>query len=297
MEQCRYPVDLTEPEQLLHLGDLRASARNLEFEAIIQAEHGERDAAVQTLSDSIRFAHTISGEPLLISQLIRFACCALNINGLERVLNRITMTDDQLRRLSIEIRGGEDPQALGRAFAGERCFQADFSVRAFEMTRDRWAVMGRKPPLAEMLWLRFCSVSGLLQLRLIHYLDTTDKCIKAAQSPFPSRLESFRALDIKTKNRDHYRDILAREARCIALLRTAQTALGMERYRLAHGKLSDSLADLAPAYLAAVPIDPFDGQPLRYKKLAKGYVVYSVGEDGKDDGGDEKKDITFTVER
>jgi hypothetical protein len=26
-------------------------------------------------------------------------------------------------------------------------------------------------------------------------------------------------------------------------------------------------------------------------------VVYSVGEDGRDDGGDEKKDITFTVER
>jgi hypothetical protein len=46
-----------------------------------------------------------------------------------------------------------------------------------------------------------------------------------------------------------------------------------------------------------LPLDPFDGQPLRYKKLPKGYVVYSNGEDGKDDGGDEKKDITFTVER
>jgi len=26
-------------------------------------------------------------------------------------------------------------------------------------------------------------------------------------------------------------------------------------------------------------------------------VVYSVGEDGKDDGGDEKRDVTFIVER
>jgi hypothetical protein len=26
-------------------------------------------------------------------------------------------------------------------------------------------------------------------------------------------------------------------------------------------------------------------------------VVYSVGEDGKDDGGDEKKDVTLVVER
>jgi hypothetical protein len=61
-----------------------------------------------------------------------------------------------------------------------------------------------------------------------------------------------------------------------------------------------------PTYLAAVPTDPFDGQPLRYKKLAKGYIVYSVGENGKDDGGDQTvsartgwktPDITFTVER
>jgi hypothetical protein len=36
---------------------------------------------------------------------------------------------------------------------------------------------------------------------------------------------------------------------------------------------------------------------LRYKKLAKGYVVYRIGEDGKDDAGDEKKDETFIEER
>ena len=41
----------------------------------------------------------------------------------------------------------------------------------------------------------------------------------------------------------------------------------------------------------------FDGQPLRDKKLAKGYVVYRFGEDGKDDGGDEKKDVAFIVKR
>ena len=49
--------------------------------------------------------------------------------------------------------------------------------------------------------------------------------------------------------------------------------------------------------MRAMPDDPFNGRPLRYKKLVKGYAVYSVGEDGKDDGGDEKKDVTFVVER
>ena len=58
--------------------------------------------------------------------------------------------------------------------------------------------------------------------------------------------------------------------------------------------------------MEAIPEDPFDGRPLRYKKLEKGYVVYSIGPDGVDDGGLEKApadpdadppDITFTVER
>jgi hypothetical protein len=71
----------------------------------------------------------------------------------------------------------------------------------------------------------------------------------------------------------------------------------MERYRLANGVLPDSLGDLVPRFVDVVPADPYDGRPLRYQKLTKGYVVYSVGEDGNDDGGDEKKDITFTVER
>ena len=57
-----------------------------------------------------------------------------------------------------------------------------------------------------------------------------------------------------------------------------------------------------------MPLDPFDGSPLRYKLFSKGYVVYSIGPDGHDDGGKEPptkrrstarvpEDITFTVER
>jgi hypothetical protein len=36
-----------------------------------------------------------------------------------------------------------------------------------------------------------------------------------------------------------------------------------------------------------MPHDPMDGKPLRYRLNSGGtYVLYSVGEDGKDDGGD-----------
>ena len=77
----------------------------------------------------------------------------------------------------------------------------------------------------------------------------------------------------------------------IARLRACVTALAVERYRLAKGKLPDGLGDLVGEYLESVPADPFTGQMLKYKKLQQGYVVYSVGKDGKDDGGVEQEGL------
>ena len=39
------------------------------------------------------------------------------------------------------------------------------------------------------------------------------------------------------------------------------------------------------AGLPAVPPDPFDGKPMRLAKIGGNPVVYSVGKDGRDDGG------------
>lgn len=47
-----------------------------------------------------------------------------------------------------------------------------------------------------------------------------------------------------------------------------------------------TLVALVPAFLPAVPHDPMDHQSLRYRLEADGrYVLYSIGVDGKDDGG------------
>jgi hypothetical protein len=61
--------------------------------------------------------------------------------------------------------------------------------------------------------------------------------------------------------------------------------LAVERYRQARGDWPASLDKLVPGYLAFVPLDPLDGKPLRYRRLADGVVVYSVGPDREDNGG------------
>jgi hypothetical protein len=75
------------------------------------------------------------------------------------------------------------------------------------------------------------------------------------------------------------------EATYAAPREMAQVLLAVERYRLSHGVLPDAIDSLVPQYCAAVPEDPHDGKPLWYKRLDRGYMVYSVGEDGRDDGG------------
>jgi hypothetical protein len=70
-----------------------------------------------------------------------------------------------------------------------------------------------------------------------------------------------------------------------ALIRTAIAALAAERFRLDHARWPESLDQLAPKYLRAVPNDPFARGPLKLRKLRDGLFVYSVGYDGRDDGG------------
>ena len=99
-----------------------------------------------------------------------------------------------------------------------------------------------------------------------------------------------------------------KEADSFARIRLAITAIAIERFRLARGKLPENLNELTPQFLTNVPTDPFNDEPLLYHRLSKGYVIYSVGLDGHDDGGRERRrvtkftdktsyDITFIVER
>ena len=68
-------------------------------------------------------------------------------------------------------------------------------------------------------------------------------------------------------------------------LRLLLVKLAVGGYAAEHGTPPERLADLVPAYLASVPTDPFDGQPLRYRRDGSGYRCWSVGPDGRDDQG------------
>lgn len=66
----------------------------------------------------------------------------------------------------------------------------------------------------------------------------------------------------------------------------ALTGIALRRHELRRGNLPAALAQLGPEFLPVSPRDPVDGKPLRYRQAADGFVLYSIGKDGVDDGGD-----------
>jgi hypothetical protein len=70
------------------------------------------------------------------------------------------------------------------------------------------------------------------------------------------------------------------------LVHQATIACALERFRIANGTYPDSLDAVKLADGKPLPLDGMDGKPMRYRKTADGkYALWSVGFDGKDDGG------------
>jgi Tfp pilus assembly protein PilE len=79
---------------------------------------------------------------------------------------------------------------------------------------------------------------------------------------------------------------VARFARVQSWADLAQVACALERYRLANGQFPETLEALAPKFIAKLPHDVINGQPLKYQRTDDGqFVLYSVGSNETDDGG------------
>ncbi len=56
----------------------------------------------------------------------------------------------------------------------------------------------------------------------------------------------------------------------------------IEKYRIAHGNLPESLDQLPTEIVSPLLKDRFTGNPIKYFKTDNGYRLYSVGRDGAD---------------
>jgi len=67
--------------------------------------------------------------------------------------------------------------------------------------------------------------------------------------------------------------------------RNLRVAFALAAYQRDHGRYPMKLDALTPDYLTAVPLDLFTGKPLVYRPADNGYLLYSFGVNGIDEGG------------
>jgi hypothetical protein len=83
-------------------------------------------------------------------------------------------------------------------------------------------------------------------------------------------------------------------ARNQTMVNQALVACGLERYRLAHNKYPEALAELEPDFVHKLPHEVIiiNDQPFKYRRLAGDkFLLYSVGWNGVDDGGTRGKTV------
>jgi hypothetical protein len=305
--RSRYPIRLADgwDTRLPHLAKTKEAVSLLSAEALLRATDDDADQATQAFLAAGRLAASLSEEPLVISQLVRYADWGILLAHLERALSLTRFTEGQLASLQKLIEAGERPGAAVRALAAEEvcglsvfanpeAMAAAFTQGAAAVRQDQNSSRMGFLPAAGVSLYRF---SGLLKRDEAFYCDTMGKHLAALELSYPARFAAAQqvAAITNTPNRWYIfsRMLLpalgrvhVREADHVALVRVAATALALERFRLAHtNALPDKLEQLTPAWCRALATDPIDGKPLRYKTHGTSYTVYGIGGDAQDEGG------------
>ena len=323
MDRSRYPINLSEPPltNFSHLSALKGAAHVLRAQAAVAVAQTNTAMATEAMVGIFSAGRTMAAEPLYISQLVGYAIDAIGIQTLQFALNTTAFTESQLMVLQRAVAKSDDLESAARGLMGERAY---FISSLADPERYAAAARSMSPTgieeiLSETIVLPITRVTGFWQRDMRFGIDALTTNIAFARLPDPQRFHSAtnsRALVTQAKRRYYIMTGLLlpalekyalRDANHHAQLRTALVGIAIERFRLAHdGKVPGDLSSLMPAYLSQVPVDPYDGLPLRYKPTNDTYIVYSIGPDAKDDGGIEPPagskpkalwDVTFIVER
>jgi hypothetical protein len=281
---------------LLDLSGYRFATKLLHLDTRLKLIDGDVAAAADNLELAINVAGALDTHPTVTGQLVQIAAQAVSGSAVECILGtgEVDAATLKLWQERFSSMAAQDDQFRG-ALLGER---AAF-VQILEMLAN--GEMPVKQGGNGIVSFQGSGTFGLLpefffrknQLRGAKLLT---QVLEASDEPL-RQIELAMQVESKTEELSRFyflvktfaADVLGRACELRLLLNSYLecTAVGLaaERYRLDEGSFPESLDDLVPKYLAAVPIDPFDGQPLKYIRIEGGVEVYTIAADREDNGG------------
>jgi hypothetical protein len=302
-----------------HLQAIRNAENWLKLAALHHLRHHNTEVATQYVLAVAKLTHFGQDERLLISQVHRYQRGMTGLNLTWEALQIPGMTDEQLSTLEQAWRASGVVENTASILEMDRLFYRN----SFERTRQLlgWSALrtnlfycsrGESGPsdLSEFFsdvrdglhavtwrvaWL------GQDELRFLHryqwMLDRARNAIARrdwsafglSDKDFPSAQGFYdrRRFLLSDAHTPAIEFALRRVLEFETQREMTIAAIGIKRYQLRTGKLPSDLTALVTEYLPQLPHDWMDGMPLRYHENPDGtFTLYSVGLDGRDDGGD-----------
>jgi hypothetical protein len=263
----------------------------LQLDVIEQAEDGDLKGAIRSCKAVLNATRSLGDEPLIISQLIRMAGVGVAYCTIQRVLNQGEADAEDLLALQNLLQEEARFPRLLVALRGERAGMhelldaleaGDMSISSVVDLTSNNVQLKRPSKLQEVL-----AVTARDSIREQHpqFLAMSTEAIRIAALPPQQRAAAFADLTEAYKGNlanpvraliPAYEKIDQAARRTDCQLQCLITALALERFRQHNHRWPDTLAQLVPDYLSAVPLDPEDGEPLRFQRREDRVVLYSL---------------------
>jgi hypothetical protein len=269
------PIDWRDPMNAMfpQYAEHREQARLLYIASRTHADAGELSEATRCALDAVALGVLVGSDGPLIGYLVGNACESIGHKALWELVDRLdaaTATQVLVRLDTIEKRR----VPLAKAYAIERGFSQ-------KMISD---LAHRKISTAAMAGMMTDGGDKEAQGKLAIALALTDK-----GAAWEANRKYFDALEAQLS-----RPYMRGESPVVptdAVNRIILPVLGHVQFTLARNQtdmalLRGYLMQRQEKRTSELPQDPFgQNQPLRYEKTPTGYRLWSVGPDGKDDGG------------
>lgn len=306
--QARYPLRYQDGWGCLlpHLGVLRSASQRLTLRASALIAEKRTDEALADIETLIRLADTLETEPYLISLFVRSAILDSALQPVWEGVSSRLFTPAQASELQQRLSGIDLLAHWRRSMDMERAVALQIVDEALLQPggRARMALVWDLLPsgdagypveiyfrLAPRGWFHTSLVATSRAIDELAKAQTRDvpRLVEEWPGPAPTRslrLMMFSRFMLPQPRSSNLAGGFARVVRHHTHLQLANVALALERSRLAQGEYPEATTALTPTYLSAVPLDPIDGQPLRYRRDARDrFTLWSVGRDGIDQLG------------
>jgi hypothetical protein len=293
LESGRYPVMRSGFNVMVEGHDEARSIFDLvECGAMLAAESKDTNRLAADLQSMLAVARSFGDDGHYLSVIDRLLHAIATSKAIERALAQTELSEEQLRdlqrRLEVEDAFNPAPHFL-------QSLRAESELMFAFVESGRWADPAwRKANSLPVAWAKrlpprvaFWSARQVTMTTIREALEWERKSNRRRFDPpvSDSNGTEYQADFDLFISEGMIRQAIEAIGKKEAHIRTAIAAVAAERFRKAKGRWPKDLAELKPRYLREVPLDPFSNGELRFVPTKDGILIYSVGEEGKDNNG------------